>query len=158
MCHFVKILLYPVVRFSFALVTRVVAMLETLLLMSQSWKMSVTEPFKNLPGNHRMSRWSLFNFLGVLCSLSCPKRYEELPNQVEVSSFPAHNEVVPAARWREREREAQLPQSTGAECFGDVSAKPGWFMLLLHVFLHKQSVPNPGRREQHWKRQSRGGV
>ena len=153
LCHFVKILLYPVVRFSFALVTRVVAMLETLLLMSQSWKMSVTEPFKNpVPGNHRMS-YELVQLLGVL---SCPKRYEELPNQVEVSSFPAHNEVVPAARWRERE--AQLPQSTGAECFGDVSAKPGWFMLLLHVFLHKQSVPNPGRREQHWKRQSRGGV
>ena len=54
-CHFVKFLLYPVVQFSFALVTRVVAMLETLLLMSQSWKMSVTEPFNPVPGNQRMS-------------------------------------------------------------------------------------------------------
>ena len=82
LCHFVKILLYPVVRFSFTLVTRVVAMLETLLLMSQSWKMSVSEPFNNpAPGSHR--KW-----------------YEELPTQVEVSSFPAHNEVVPAALER----------------------------------------------------------
>ena len=55
------------------------------------------------------------------------------------------------------------PQSSkqlhaGPKRFGNISGKPGWPLLLLHVFLHQQPVQNSCGRKQQWQRPFGRGV